>query len=151
MAQNLEIISKNFQFSTKRTMILMGSIISTKLLCGSNRKSHVQNSGSLKKFEKYSVDCILPSLQSAVFDLSAIRCLSCLLRSICNPLSLMSFEILTYFISSHLIDRKQDLKRIKKQKMKDIIKAMEAFNDNLVGGKRLVKVRHTHTHKHKHT
>ena len=35
----------------------------------------------------------------------------------------------------------QDLKRIKKQKMKDIIKAMEAFNENLVGGKRLVKVR----------
>ena len=34
----------------------------------------------------------------------------------------------------------QDLKRIKKQKMKDIIKAMEAFNENLVGGKRLVKV-----------
>jgi len=33
----------------------------------------------------------------------------------------------------------QDLKRIKKQKMKDIIKAMEAFNENLVGGKRLVK------------
>ena len=33
----------------------------------------------------------------------------------------------------------KDLKRIKKQKMKDIIKAMEAFNENLVGGKRLVK------------
>ena len=31
------------------------------------------------------------------------------------------------------------MKRIKKQKMKDIIKAMEAFNENLVGGKRLVK------------
>lgn len=37
-------------------------------------------------------------------------------------------------------DVAQDLKRIKKQKMKDIIKAMEAFNENLVGGKRLVKV-----------
>ena len=38
------------------------------------------------------------------------------------------------------LDVAQDLKRIKKQKMKDIIKAMEAFNENLVGGKRLVKV-----------
>ena len=33
----------------------------------------------------------------------------------------------------------QELKRSKKEKMKDIIKAMEAFNENLVGGKRLVK------------
>mmetsp|Transcript_5815 Transcript_5815/g.13941 ORF Transcript_5815/g.13941 Transcript_5815/m.13941 type:complete len:109 (+) Transcript_5815:232-558(+) len=33
----------------------------------------------------------------------------------------------------------KDLKRTKKQKMKDIIQAMEAFNDNLLGGKRLVK------------
>jgi len=29
MAQNLEIISENFQFSTRRTRILMGFIIST--------------------------------------------------------------------------------------------------------------------------
>jgi len=29
MAQNLEIISKNFQFSTRRTRILMGFIIFT--------------------------------------------------------------------------------------------------------------------------
>lgn len=40
----------------------------------------------------------------------------------------------------HVCCTAQDLKRIKKQKMKDIIKAMEAFNENLVGGKRLVKV-----------
>ncbi len=33
----------------------------------------------------------------------------------------------------------QELKKSKKEKMKDIIKAMEAFNENLVGGKRLVK------------
>ena len=39
----------------------------------------------------------------------------------------------------HTYTHAQDLKRIKKQKMKDIIKAMEAFNENLVGGKRLVK------------
>jgi len=32
VAQNLEILSKNFQFSTRRTRILMGFIISTMLL-----------------------------------------------------------------------------------------------------------------------
>jgi len=35
-AQNLEIISKNFQFGTRRTRILMGFIISTMLLGGMN-------------------------------------------------------------------------------------------------------------------
>ncbi|EKX49932.1 hypothetical protein GUITHDRAFT_104329 [Guillardia theta CCMP2712] len=34
----------------------------------------------------------------------------------------------------------KDLKKAKKQKMKEIIQAMEAFNENLVGGKRLVKM-----------
>jgi len=43
VAQNLEIISKNFQFSTRRTRI-------HHLLLGTNRQSHGQNSGSLKKF-----------------------------------------------------------------------------------------------------
>eukprot|EP00285_Hemiselmis_virescens_P015458 CAMPEP_0173393448 /NCGR_PEP_ID=MMETSP1356-20130122/22117_1 /TAXON_ID=77927 ORGANISM="Hemiselmis virescens, Strain PCC157" /NCGR_SAMPLE_ID=MMETSP1356 /ASSEMBLY_ACC=CAM_ASM_000847 /LENGTH=95 /DNA_ID=CAMNT_0014351467 /DNA_START=226 /DNA_END=510 /DNA_ORIENTATION=+ len=33
----------------------------------------------------------------------------------------------------------KELKRQKKGKMKDIIKAMESFNDNLIGGKKLVK------------
>jgi len=43
VAQNLEIISKNFQFSTRRTRI-------HHLWLGTNRQSHGQNSGSLKKF-----------------------------------------------------------------------------------------------------
>jgi hypothetical protein len=43
---------------------------------------------------------------------------------------------LSIVLSNALI---QELKRSKKEKMKDIIKAMEAFNENLVGGKRLVK------------
>ena len=46
VAQNLEIISKNFQFGTRRTRILMGFII---YLIGTNRKSHRRNSGSLQK------------------------------------------------------------------------------------------------------
>jgi len=52
VAQNLEIISKNFQFNTRRTRILMGFIISTMFLLGVNRKSHGQNSGTLSKFWK---------------------------------------------------------------------------------------------------
>ena len=55
-AKNLEIISKTFQFSTMRTRILTGFIIGTKLLHGTNRKSHGQDCGSLKKFEKQSQD-----------------------------------------------------------------------------------------------
>jgi len=47
--KNLEIISKNFQISTRRTRILMRFIIGTMLLPGTNRKSYVHNSGSLKK------------------------------------------------------------------------------------------------------
>ena len=50
VAQNLEIISGNFQFNTRRTWILMGCILSTILFVGTDRKSHGQNSGSLKKF-----------------------------------------------------------------------------------------------------
>ena len=42
VAQNLEIISQNFQFITRRTRI-------HHLLHGTNRKSHGQNSGSFKK------------------------------------------------------------------------------------------------------
>jgi len=47
LAKNLEIISINFQFITRQTRILMGFIISTTLLPGTNRKSHGQNSASL--------------------------------------------------------------------------------------------------------
>ena len=43
VAQNLEMISKNFQFSIRHTRILMGFIMSTMLLPGTNRKSHGQN------------------------------------------------------------------------------------------------------------
>ena len=43
VALNLEIISKNFQFITKRTRIYHS-------LLGNNRQSHGQNSGALKKF-----------------------------------------------------------------------------------------------------
>jgi len=50
VAKNLEITSKNFQFSTGRTRILMGFIVSTMALPGTNRGSHGQNSGSLKCF-----------------------------------------------------------------------------------------------------
>ena len=52
MAQNLEIIFNIFQCSTRRTWIVMGFIMSTVLFFSTNRKSHRQNSGSLKKFEK---------------------------------------------------------------------------------------------------
>jgi len=52
VAHNLKIISQNFRFSTRRTRILMGFIISTILLDGTNRKSHGQNSVLLKKFKK---------------------------------------------------------------------------------------------------
>jgi len=51
LAQNLEIISKKIQFSTRPTRILLTFIISTMLLCGTNRKSHRQNSGFLKSFQ----------------------------------------------------------------------------------------------------
>jgi len=46
VAQNLDIISENFQFSTRHTKILLGFIISTILLRGTNRKSHGQNSST---------------------------------------------------------------------------------------------------------
>jgi len=52
VAQNLENISENFQFSTRRTRILMGSIISTMLSRGNNHNSHGQNAGTLAKFWK---------------------------------------------------------------------------------------------------
>jgi len=48
LAQHLEITSKNVQFSTRRTRILMWLSCVT----GTNRKSHWQNSSSLEKFEK---------------------------------------------------------------------------------------------------
>ena len=45
VALNLEIVSKKFQFSTKRTRIYH-------LLLGTNRKSHGQNYCSLETFQK---------------------------------------------------------------------------------------------------
>jgi len=56
VAQNLEIISTNFTFSTRRLLLL-----------GTNRKAHGQNSGSLKKLKKSSRDTVPPYLHSAVF------------------------------------------------------------------------------------
>jgi len=49
VAGNPEIISKNFQFSTRRTRILMGFEISTMLLLDDNHKSHELNSGTMTK------------------------------------------------------------------------------------------------------
>jgi len=67
-AQNLEIISKNFQFSTRRARILM-RFISCDLshaiyhvLLGTNRKSHGQNSGSLKSF-KHEPFCWISNME----------------------------------------------------------------------------------------
>ena len=45
------------------------------LLLGTHRKSHGQNSGSLKPFSKYSRDSVPPYLQSAVpHSISVIEC-----------------------------------------------------------------------------
>ena len=49
VARNLEIISKNFQFSTRRTRILMGFIVSTMLLLDNNRKARGLNSATMTK------------------------------------------------------------------------------------------------------
>jgi len=53
VAQHLENISKTFQFSTRRTRILMGFMSQTRdshgihhLVLGTDRKSKRQNSGS---------------------------------------------------------------------------------------------------------
>ena len=51
VAKNLEIVVQNFQFCTRQTSILMGFVINTMLIAGTNRKFHGQNSGSLKKNE----------------------------------------------------------------------------------------------------
>jgi len=47
VTKNLEIISKDFQFGARRTRILMGFVMSTMLLPGTDRKSHGQDCGSL--------------------------------------------------------------------------------------------------------
>jgi len=47
---SLEIVSENFQFSTRRTRILLGCIICAMLLPDINHKCHGQNSGTMKKF-----------------------------------------------------------------------------------------------------
>ena len=52
VAKNLEIVSENFQFSTRRTRILIAFISCTMLLPGTNFQSHGQNSGWLKRFQK---------------------------------------------------------------------------------------------------
>jgi len=49
----------------------MGFII-YHLLLGTHRKSHGQNSGSLKRFWKSSRDSVPPNLQSAVLQESAL-------------------------------------------------------------------------------
>ena len=71
VAQNLEIISMNFQSGTRRTRILMGFIISTILSCGTNHSSHGQNSSTLTK-QTSSQDSVPPYLQLAVALLSYI-------------------------------------------------------------------------------
>jgi len=50
VAKNLEIISKFFQLSTRRTRILVRFIISAMLSPGTHRKSHGQNTSTLTKF-----------------------------------------------------------------------------------------------------
>ena len=50
VANNFEEISKKIQLSTRRHRILIGLIITTKVLHGNNHKSNGQNSGSLKSF-----------------------------------------------------------------------------------------------------
>jgi len=50
MAQNLEILSKNLQFITRRSRILMGLIIDNMLSPVADCKSRGQNSGTLTKF-----------------------------------------------------------------------------------------------------
>jgi len=52
VVQNPVIISKNFRCGTRHSRILMGFIISTVSLHGTNRKFHVQNFGTLTNFEK---------------------------------------------------------------------------------------------------
>ena len=54
VAQNLEIISKNFQSNIRRTRILMGFIMNTMSWHRTNRKSHGQTSDLLTKFQKQS-------------------------------------------------------------------------------------------------
>jgi len=46
VAQNLKVVSTNISFSTRRTRILMGFIMSTTLFRGANYESHMQNSGT---------------------------------------------------------------------------------------------------------
>jgi len=65
VAQNLEITSKTFQYSTRHTWILMGFIISTILLLGTHHKSHGYNYGSLENNRKESQDSVPPYQQSA--------------------------------------------------------------------------------------
>ena len=66
VAQNLESISQYFQFSTRRTRILMRFVISTMILPSTDRKCHRQNSDTLTKFQKLSQDSVPWYLQLAV-------------------------------------------------------------------------------------
>jgi len=70
--QNLEIISENFQFSTKRTRILMVCIIFTILLLGTNHKCHGQSLVRKKGFRNNlkNLEIVPPYLQSAVISYS---------------------------------------------------------------------------------
>jgi len=58
VAQHLEIISTNFQFSTRRARILMGFTLGTMLLPSTSLKSHGQNSGSFEKSMKESRNAV---------------------------------------------------------------------------------------------
>ena len=72
--QNLEIISENFQFSTKRTRILILCIIFTILLLGTNHKCHGQSLVRKKGFRNNlkNLEIVPPYLQSAVIFFSKV-------------------------------------------------------------------------------
>jgi len=75
VAKNLVTNSKNFQFSTRRTRILMGFVISTIFLPGTNRKSLGQNSGSLIVFEVISgIFAILSAIGCTIIGIYYLRC-----------------------------------------------------------------------------
>ena len=65
VARNLEIISK--KIGTRRTRNLVGFIIRTILLDGTDHKSFGQNSGVLTKFQNKSQDSVPHYLQLAVY------------------------------------------------------------------------------------
>jgi len=67
VAQNLEILLKNFQLRTRRTRILMGLIITTMLFDGTNRNAHAQ-----KNF--WFVDKVLERISRMSASTRLLRC-----------------------------------------------------------------------------